>query len=144
MAYTNPSVADFKAKFFRDFPYGTDMRKNVLDDDIANGFLEANATINPSIWPTQAEYTIAYLLISAHFLTMAVRRGSQGVSSTGEFLESGKGVGPASQSFSIPQKYLDNPRLASFCSTGYGKQYCDMVYPKLTGVVLTVRGRSTP
>ena len=38
--FNNPAVSDFKAQFFRDFPYGTDVNNTILDQDIANAAIK--------------------------------------------------------------------------------------------------------
>ncbi len=53
MAFNNPSVADFKNQFFRDFPYGTDPSVNVVDQDITGAFVFVNVNMNQDLFGDQ-------------------------------------------------------------------------------------------
>lgn len=133
MAYNNPSVADFKNQFVRDFPYGTDKDKNVLDSDIATAFQSTNFNINQALFTDQGSYTYAYLLLAAHNMVLNLRASSQGINGQYNWLQSSKGVGSVSESFSIPDRILANPYLASLTKTNYGAQYLSLVLPLLAG-----------
>ena len=63
MSYVNPSVADFKTKFARDFPFGTSTA-TVMDSDIASAFSDAEVNLNPELFESQSSYTAGYLLLS--------------------------------------------------------------------------------
>jgi len=135
--YNYPSIADFKTFFARDFPFGTDSEKTILDSDIARAMQDANATFNPALWDDQAGFTNGYMYLSAHNLVMNIRASTQGLNGQFNFLQASKGVGPASESFSIPQRILDNPHLAMLCKTNYGSRYVQLVMPSLCGQVFT-------
>jgi hypothetical protein len=140
MAWSNPSVADFKAYFFRDFPYGTDLNTSVLDQDIATAFQLTNVNINQGLYASQANYTIGYQLLSAHFLVLNLRQSSQGINGQFAFLEQSKGVGGVNSSFAIPQRILDNPEWSVLAKTNYGMQYLALLIPALSGQMYTVMG----
>lgn len=144
MAFTNPSVADFKAFFDRDFPYGTDPNVAVLDSDITKAFLFTNVNFNPDLFADQGSYNVGYLLLSAHYLVMNLRSSSQGINGQFSFLESGKSVGSVSQNFSIPQRVLDNPDWAVLMKTNYGAQFLQLILPQLCGLVFNVFGTTLP
>lgn len=144
MAYINPSVADFKSFFVRDFPYGTDPETSILDADIGKAFQFTNVNMNQGLFGDQGSYNIGYLLLSAHYLVMNLRSSSQGINGQFAFLESGKSVGSVSQSFAIPQRVLDNPDWAILMKTNYGAQFLQLVLPQLAGQVYPVAGRSLP
>ena len=144
MAYINPSVADFKARFVRDFPFGTDIQSNVLDQDVATAFQLTNMNINQNLWPDQSSYTVAYLLLSAHHMVMTLRASSQGINGQFNFLQGSKGVGSVSESFSIPQRVLDNPSLAILAKTNYGAQYLMLILPKLAGQMFNLYDPTNP
>lgn len=144
MAFTNPSVADFKEYFNRDFPYGTDVDTSVTDTDIAKGMQQANFTINQGLFGIQANYTVAYLLLSAHFMVMNLRASSQGINGQGEWLEQSKGVGNVNQAFAIPQRILDNPTFSLYTKTNYGMMYLQMILPQLTGTFGIAYGSTRP
>lgn len=144
MAYTVPTLQNFKDFFVRDFPYGTDVNVAVLDADITKAFSFVDAMINPNLFSSQAAYTNGYLLLSAHFLVMNLRASSQGLNGQFNFLQASKSVGPVSEAFSIPQRILDNPELAILVKTNYGAQYLQMVLPQLAGQMFTVCGGTRP
>lgn len=144
MAFENPSVADFKTYFNRDFPYGTDIATSVTDEDIARAFQETNVNFNQDLWGDQGSYNVGYLLLSAHMLVMNLRSSSQGLSGQFGWLQSGKSVGSVSESFSIPQRILDNPEFAILSKTTYGARYLALLLPQLAGQVYTVCGSTRP
>ena len=144
MAWNNPSVADFKSRFTRDFPFGTDPNLAILDVDIANAFQEVNIQINQSLFLSQASYAIGYLYFTAHVLATNMVNSSQGINGQGNDLQASKSVGGVSESFSIPQRILDNPFFAGLAKTTYGRKYIYLVLPNLTGPMTTVFGQTKP
>lgn len=144
MAYENPSVADFKNYFNRDFPYGTDPNTSILDSDITKAFAMTNININQALFGYQSSYTIGYLLLSAHYMVMNLRTSSQGINGQFNFLEQNKSVSAVAQSFAIPQRILDNPDLAILCKTNYGAQFLQIILPQLAGNMFTVLGSTRP
>ncbi len=144
MAFNSPSVADFKSYFVRDFPYGTDIRTSVLDSDITNAFLMTNTQINQSLFSYQSDYNIGYLLLAAHYMVMSLRASTQGINGQFAWLESGKAVGPASSTLSIPQQILNSPYWSALTKTNYGAEYLMMVFPKTVGSMFTVCGATLP
>lgn len=135
MAYNNPSVADFKSQFLRDFPYGTDPKTSVLDSDISQSFQQVNMGINPGLFADQGSYTFGYNLLTAHYLSLSIQRSSQGFNGQYNFLQASKGVGAVNEAFSIPQRILDNPKFAMLAKTTYGAQYLELLLPQLTGAM---------
>jgi hypothetical protein len=144
MAYINPSVADFKARFIRDFPFGTNINTSVTDTDVANAFGLTNFNLNQALFAIQADYTSGYLLLAAHYLVMNLRASSQGINGQFAWLEISKGVGSVNASFSIPQMILDNPYWAMFSKTNYGMLYLNLLQPQLVGVVRIACGSTRP
>ncbi len=140
MAFANPSVADFKDYFTRDFPYGTDPATSVLDSDIAKSFQMTNVNFNQDLWQDQGAYTVGYLLLSAHYMVMSLRASSQGLSGQFGWVQSSKSVGSVAESFSIPQRILDNPEFAMLAKTTYGAQFLLLILPQLSGQVFSVHG----
>ncbi len=144
MAYTKPTVEEFKAHFVRDFPYNADPALGVTDGDISKAMLEAEASMNAGILPTQAVFTLAYLYLTAHFLVIDLRAASQGVEGSYSWITASKSVGSVSESYSVPQRILDNPILSMFSKTNYGAKYLHMLLPYLTGRIFSVCGRTHP
>lgn len=131
MAFQNPSVADFKSQFVRDFPYGTDPNKTILDSDIAYAFQMTNMNVNQGLFPDQGSYGVGYNLLAAHYLVSNIRSSSQGINGQYDWLQNSKAVGNVNEAFTIPPTIANNPFLASLSKTNYGQQYLMLVYPQL-------------
>lgn len=144
MPFSNPSVADFKARFTRDFPYDTDPKKGVLDSDIATAFVDTNVTISQRLFGDQASYTAGYLQLSAHYLVSNIQASTQGLNGTYEWLVTSKSVGSVSQSFGIPDRVLNNPAFSAIAKTNYGAKYLSMIWPSLIGPGFAIRGMTHP
>lgn len=143
MAYTAPTEAEFKAHFTRDFPYGT-TTAFVMDADITKAIAEAAFNINPAMWDSEAQFKLAYLYLTAHYLVMDLRASSQGIAGSYSFLEQSKSVGSVAQAFGIPQQVLDNPVLSMLAKTNYGAKYLSMAMPQMVGQAFAVCGRTLP
>jgi hypothetical protein len=142
--YTAPTIAQFKQQFIRDFPYGTDPNVSVLDGDIINAFNLVDITINQAMWDNQTSYQIAYGYLGAHFLVLNLRASSQGLNGQWNFAQNSKSVGSVSESFTIPQRVIDNPDFMAYMKTNYGAQYLNLVWPQLCGQMFSVYGRTHP
>jgi len=140
----NPTTDDFKAYFFRDFPFGSDPAQNVVDQDIMNAFATTVVTINPGLFPDQATYTLGFELLAAHYMVMSLRASSQGITGRYTWLVSSKSVGSVSEGLTIPQRILDNPEFAMLSQTNYGAQFLFLILPFLSGNITTVCGATTP
>ena len=142
--YTAPTVANFQAQFLRDFPYSNDINAGVTPTDIVNAFNMVDITINQNLWGTQTAYNLGYLLLAAHFLCLNLRAASQGMNGQYGWLQNSKSVGSVSESFTIPQRLIDNPDFSQYFKTNYGAQYMQLVWPLLAGQMFTVCGRTKP
>jgi hypothetical protein len=138
--FTNPTVADFKAYFYRDFTYSTDPLAGVTDADITRALSESAVSINPDLFSTQDPYTTAFLLLSAHNLVINLKDVGAGCSGQAQWLTQSKGAGSVSESFAIPQDILSNPYFAWLSKTAYGNKYLMMVFPLLSGQMFIVEG----
>lgn len=143
MAYINPDVDDFKEYFFRDFPYGNDLT-TVQDQDIENAITTTAGFINSELHSTQENYTLGFLLLTAHFMCVALMSSSQGINGQFSWLTSSKAVGSVSEGISIPDRILQNPELAMLSKTNYGARYLFMVLPFLVAPIMTACGRTKP
>ncbi len=144
MTFAYPSVQQFKDYFFRDFPYGTDQAKNVVDADIAKAFQQANCNFNEDFWRDQSSFEVGYFYLSAFYLVYDMQTSSQGLASTASWVETAKSVGNVSQSFAIPQRILDNPELAIYGQNKYGMKYLSLILPQLSGQIFGVIGSTRP
>lgn len=143
MAYTPITINDFKARFVRDFPYGTDSSK-VMDADITYALVMAGLNFNEGLWESQTLFSQMFLLLSAHFLVTNIRASSSGLNGQFAGLTQSKAVGSVNESYVIPDRVKNSPFLMGLYSTHYGAQYVAQVWPRLTGHVMTVRGGTTP
>lgn len=142
MAYTYPTVNDFKNYFVRDFPYGTDINTSVLDQDISKAQDEAKFNFNAGFASSQEKFTILFNYLTAHYLVMDLRAASQGIAGKFTWLTSSKGVGSVSESFAIPDRILANPELSYYTETNYGAKYLSLILPQLSGQMFSVCGRT--
>jgi hypothetical protein len=140
MAFNNPAVSDFQNQFFRDFPYGTDSNVSVLAQDIANAFVQVNASINQSLFGDQATYTFYYLLLAAHYMVLNLRASSQGLNGQWNWAQNNKSVAGVSEGFEIPERIKGNPDFMAYYKTHYGAQYMNYCLPQLAGQMFNVRG----
>ncbi len=139
------TIDDFKARFTRDFNYtAPDNPDYVSDQDITNGFGEAQAAINQGLFSSDAVITLAYLLLTAHFVCSDLRAAAAGVWAPGAMPISSSGMGAASESYQIPEAYSKNPLLAMYTQTAYGMRYLQMALPNMTGNVVVVAGATQP
>lgn len=141
--YTNPTVAEFKAYFPTNFPYGNDPYTQVTDTAIQKAIDEAALNINQSLFCSQNAYTTAMMYLSAHYLVSDLLVSGSQCAGQEQWLISSKSVGSVSESFSIPQRILDNPLFAWYSTTRYGNRYLMMIMPLLSGQVFIVGGATT-
>ncbi len=144
MAFNFPSIADFKARFNRDFPYGNADLTTVQDNDITVAMQDALAFCNQGLFADQNAFNLGFLLLSAHYLVMNLRASTQGLNGNYPFLLQSKGVGSVSSSAAISQRLLDNPIFADFSKTNYGHKYLMLILPNLTGAMFTVCRSTEP
>lgn len=140
----NPTIQEFKDYFVRDFPYSSDPALGVTDADIVKAYGQTNMGISAELWGTQPEYTIAYLLLAAHWLVIDLRMSSQGVSGTYSWITTNKSVGNVSEGYQVPQEILDNPTLSMLSKTNYGAKYLELMLPRLVGSGFLVAGSTRP
>lgn len=143
-----PTVADFKAKFIREFVYGTGL-DSVTDADIQRGLEEAVPLFNADLLSTVAEQNSAYLFIAAHNMVMniqaagglsAIPRG-RGVRNVGEGVMVSKGIGQANVTYQVPPpRIAESPTLLYFFRTDFGQRYIQMVVSRLSGHMAVVAG----
>lgn len=145
MAYTIPTIADFKARFVRDFPYGV-RSDQVNNADIQTALDDTEAYLNESLFDSQAAWDVNFLLLAAHNMVMNMRAARANLGLSGQFgwLQSSKGVGSVSESFAIPDRILANPELAMLTKTYYGAKFLFNILPSLSGNIYTVQGETQP
>lgn len=148
MAFTVPSVADFKAYFVRDFNYAPENDasnlKFVTDADINKAYGQASLNFNNSLFGEDADAEIAYKWLSAFYLVYDLQASSKGLTSQSNFPISSKSVGSVSIGFTVPEKYARDPYLSIFTGNGYGLKYLSLLLPRLVGNIVAIGGATLP
>lgn len=145
MSWTPPTVAEFKAKFFRDFPYApikdpTNLNY-VTDADVQNAITEGQVDYNSGMFGDNA--TFFFLYLAAHYLVINIRNSSMGLSSQAKFALDSTSVGGVSISNNINERFASDPLFAGLLLTSYGQKYLDLVYPYTIGNVQGTCGTTT-
>lgn len=148
------TIDDFKNFFVRDFDYAiaagattsiyTCQKNYVMDADITRAFTEAKANFNECIWDSDDTLKAAYLYLTAHNLLFDLQTSVQGAGSSASYAVNSRSVGPASESYSIPDWMLQDPILGPFATTRYGQKYVALLKPLLIGNVVVHHGHTTP
>jgi hypothetical protein len=136
------SASDFKAYFSRgQFTFGT-VLPAVLDADITKAIAEANAILNPGLYPSDALGNQALEYLTAHFLQGTLDAQDSGGQAEG--IQSARGAGGISESIAVPQWILDSPEMSVYATTFYGRRWIALTLPYLGGNVYTVGGGTQP
>lgn len=143
-----PGVADFKAKFNREFVYG-DGQDTVMNSDIERALSEVIPYYNRALLPDPASQNSAYLYAAAHLMVLniqgagglsAVKLGL-GVDNQAEGIQLSKGLDAANVSYQAPPDYVtSSPTLQFFWTTTFGRAYVGMIYHALLGNMAVVAG----
>lgn len=143
MAYTAPTVTDFKEYFARDFVYGVSIDK-VRDSDVTIALAQAGSYINSDLFDSQGIYTFGYLLLAAYFLVVRLQASSQGQNGQFTWMTTSKSVGSVSEGLTIPDRILANPEYAMLTRNAYGAEFLFLILPYLSGAVYVVLGDTLP
>ena len=138
-----PTIAEFKAQFTRDFPYGT-TSDTVMDSDIQKAIQAASFNVNESLFDTQSNFTFAYNYLVAHYLVQDLKASTQGMAGVYTWLESSKSVGSVSQVHLIPHYVMNNPIIAMISKTTYGAKYLELILPRMIGNIEIAEGTTQP
>jgi hypothetical protein len=142
------TVDDFKEYFDRDFVFGTG-KETVRESDVQRAIDLAATIFNTSLWDSTAEINSAFMVLTAHCLVKAIEAGGGlekglGVASTGSAPVSSKSAGSLNVSYALPEEVTSNPILADFLTTGYGRQYLQMLAPRLVGNMASAESDTNP
>lgn len=124
--------------------YVDSINNYVLDSDIINAFAEAMVVLNQGLYGPDSTIRMAYLYLTAHFLVNDLKTSAQGIASTGNYPVSARTVGSVSESYSIPEAYLEDPILSFYTKSGYGLKYLNMTLPNTVGNIGVVYGATQP
>jgi hypothetical protein len=117
-----------------------DINDYVQDSDIERAFLETQLNFNQALFGTDAQITLVYLYVAAHYLVQDLRTALAGVESRGDYLVNSRSVGNVSEGLAVPQRFVDDPILSYFATTGYGRKYLSLLLPRIVGNVVSVEG----
>ena len=123
MAFTPPTVADFKAQFARDFLYTSDISTGIVDADITTALTEAGIHFNEGKFETAAQKVLVFLYLTAFYLVWNIQNSSQGIASSGKFIISSKSAGGVSVSYQIPERFQNDPLVMLYSKNEYGIKY---------------------
>lgn len=119
--------------------------EKVTDYDIARALTAAmQFNFNPGLFSSQAAYTYAANLLSAHYLCETVVAGTTGLNGKAEWLTKAKQVGNVHEQFDIPQRILNSPFLSKLSKTTYGAQFLELVSPQLIANFKTFYRQTLP
>ena len=111
-----------------------DIENYISDDDLNKAFSEAKVTFNQALFDTDNNIKMGFLYLAAHYLVNDLRAAMGGINGTGAAgILSSRSVGNVSESYGVPQAYLDDPIFAFFTSSAYGLKYLSLVWGKLRG-----------
>lgn len=116
----------------------------ILDADIERAFAEAKIGLNQALFTSDENIKIGFLYLTAHYLVYDLRAALSGVSGRGAFAVQSRSVGNVSESYGIPQAYLDNPTYQFYTNSPYGLKYLSLVLPLLVGNLISVAGATRP
>ena len=149
MTATPPvTTAEFKARFKRDFIYGTGT-DSVTDGDITNAFNDALTFFNSALFTTE-DGKLAFLYASAHFLVTSIQAAGglqgqpegSGIDNQAQGILTNKSVGGVSVGILEPPDFIkSSATLQQFWATDYGRKYLAILQPRITGNVSAVEGR---
>lgn len=123
---------------------GVSVYDYVADEDITRAFGEAAVNFNQALWGDDTSIKLGYLYLTAHYMVQDLRAGAGGVAATPSFLLTSKSVGNVSESYGIPQRYMDSPQFSYLATTPYGLKYLSLVVSRLVGNVVAVAGGTNP
>jgi len=115
----------------------------VSTSDIERAICDAERSFNANCLDAKSR-KVAMLYLTAHFLVLNLKLGSEGISSKGGYGESSQSVGSVSVSYTAAPDYVkNNPFVNSLMSTGYGQRYFEMAYNcMLKSRIFIVKGRT--
>lgn len=122
-----------------------DVENYIQDDDIVKAFAEAKVTFNQALFSSDDEIKMGFLYLAAHYLVHDLRAASGGINgAAGVGILTGRSVGNVSESYGIPQAYLNDPLYAFYTSSAYGLKFLSMVLGQLRGNFGVVCGATLP
>lgn len=149
MSWTSPTVTEFKSFFVRDFNFAPasdpDNTDYVMNSDITKAINEGLINFNAGLFGTDDQVTNVFMYLAAFCLVRNIQNSAKGLSSQSKFPINSKSVGSVSVSYSIPEKYANDPFLSQFLQNGYGARYLELALPYTIGGGIGIKeGTTTP
>ena len=116
----------------------------IQDGDITRAFAEALVCFNQGLFGTDAQITLGYLYMTAHYLCNDIKASRGGINSSASFPVTARTVGSVSEAYAIPEAYTKNPIFAMYTQTPYGMKFLAMALPNITGNMAAVFGGAQP
>lgn len=122
-----------------------DVDDYIQDVDITNAFAEAMIAFNQAlVCGPDSTVKLVFLYLAAHYLVNDIRAAQRGISGIGAFTVTSRSAGNISESYGIPEAYLENPVLAFYTQSTYGLKYLSLILPQLVGNIGAVAGGTLP
>lgn len=139
------TVDEFKAWFYRDFPYSENENdlSGITNADITKAFAEAMFVFNKELF-TESEVKLAFMYLAAHYLVIDLKNSSTGLKGIFNGLMSSKSVGSVSVGYTMPSWITDNPLYSLIAQTPYGVKYLSLVIARCVGNFGVVNGATYP
>lgn len=116
----------------------------IQDSDIERAFEEAKGSFNTALFSDCNTAQMYYCYVAAHYLVMDINNAQNALSMGFNGMVASKSVGSVSESYGIPQWVMNNPLLAMFAQTGYGRKYLMHIIPLArAGALIHTPGRTT-
>ena len=137
--FVPPTVAQFKAQFYRDFPFlpasnpDTTNLNFVQDVDVQGAITLAGININPAFWPDQPTYTLVYNLLAAHYLVVSFQNSSTGLGGSAGWVTQHQNVDAVQNTYTVPKEIMAWPEFATISKTRYGQEYIGLCMPYIRG-----------
>lgn len=116
----------------------------VQDSDIERAWAEALISFNEGLGGDDDTTKIVFLYLVAFYLAYDLQLAAGGAYGQINFPATSVSVGSVSESYYVPDVYLNDPVLSFYARNGFGLKYLNMVYPKLIGNTRVVAGWSLP
>ncbi len=114
----------------------------VQDSDIERAWAEALTTYNEALGGE--DYKVIFLYLVAFYLSYDLQLTSAGAYGQVSFPATSVTVGSVSESYYVPEVYVNDPILSFYTRNGFGLKYLNMVYPRMVGNTRVVAGWSLP
>ncbi len=111
-----------------------DVYDYISDTDITKAIAECDAMLPVARFETEI-LPMAQEYLTAHCLCNDIKTSNAGLASQISFPVASKSAGSISESYSIPQKFLQSPFYAFYITSQYGLKYLALLIPRCTGAV---------